>query len=141
MAAIACDGLVAMEATEGHVDGATFLEFCGTSLIPEMTPFDDNLYSRSVVIMDNASVHHVAEVSALFADAGILLLFQPAYSPDFNVAEFLFSYVKRQLTNYCEEFNTSDPLPLNVFLIILRHAFTSVTADIVRQWAVHIGYS
>ena len=55
-----------------------------------MQPFPDK---HSVVIMDNCSIHHVAEVKDLIEDAGILLLFLPPYSPDYNPIEELFSYL------------------------------------------------
>ena len=47
--------------TEGSVNGETFLEFVRRSLIPILLPFDgDN--PRSIVVMDNASIHHIQEV-------------------------------------------------------------------------------
>ena len=65
-----------------------------------MHVFDDTLRARSLAIIDSASIQQVAEGRQLFADAGVLRVFQPAYSPDFNVAEFIFSLVKRRLKEY-----------------------------------------
>ena len=48
----------------GTVNGDTFADFvCGT-LIPEMEPFDGSV-KKSVIIMDNCSIHHVNEVKSL----------------------------------------------------------------------------
>ena len=60
-----------------------FYEFARGSLIPNMLAFDGH-NPKSVVIMDNCSIHHVDYVGQLFHDAGILLQFLPPYSPDIN---------------------------------------------------------
>ena len=49
--------------TEGTVDGQGFSEFVRTYLLPVLQPF--NINPRSIVIMDNVSIHHVQEVSDL----------------------------------------------------------------------------
>ena len=92
IAALAADGLVAVEFTKGAVCGEKFLDFVRGSLIPLMLPFD-GLNPKSVAIMDNCSIHHVQAVADLFTEAGILVLFLPPYSPDLNPAEELFSSV------------------------------------------------
>lgn len=45
----------------------------------------DSQASKSIVIMDNFSIHHVDEVAQLFNDVGIIVLFLPPYSPDIMV--------------------------------------------------------
>ena len=50
--------------------------------------------------MDNCSIHHVAEVKDLIEDGGILVLFLPPYSPDYNPIEELFSYLKYYLKEH-----------------------------------------
>lgn len=59
-----------------------------------MEPFDGSP-KKSVIIMDNCTIHHVHHVKQLLDDAGILLFFLPPYSPDFNQIEEAFSSVKR----------------------------------------------
>ena len=45
--------------------------------------------------MDNASIHHVEEVSEIIQEeAGAQLLFLPPYSPDLNPLEEVFSKIK-----------------------------------------------
>ena len=49
----------------------------------------------SVVIMDNASIHHVEGARQLIEDqVGARLLFLPPYSPDLNPLEEVFSQIK-----------------------------------------------
>ena len=57
-----------------------------------MMPFNGS-NPRSVIIMDNCSVHHITEVSYLLHQVGVLVLFLPPYSPDLNPAEEAFSFV------------------------------------------------
>lgn len=61
IAAIACDGLVALEATVSTVDSSIFFDFVRGSLIPNMLPFDGS-NPRSVAIMDNCLIHHTDSV-------------------------------------------------------------------------------
>ena len=130
--------MVALRTTEGHVDGHEFLVFSGNDLIPEMEPFDGNLRSRSVVVMDNASIHRTQDILDLFHHAGILRVFQPAYSLDFNVWELVFAHVKRLLKNY-HDLELED-YPQEIFLHVLRDAFYSVTPELLQKFAVHCGY-
>ena len=84
---------MAVEVTKTTVNTEVFFDFARRALIPNMLPFD-GLNPRSVVIMDNLSVHHTQEILDLFTQMGVLLLFLPPYSPDLNPAEEMFSYVK-----------------------------------------------
>ena len=56
------------------------------TLIPEMLPFD-GVNPRSVLVMDNCSIHHVLPVSETLSQMGILTIFLPPYSPDMNPIE------------------------------------------------------
>ena len=53
------------------------------------------------VIMDNCGFHHGHLVepilTALLANCGVRLLFQPPYSPEFNTCELCFHDIKRAL--------------------------------------------
>ncbi len=134
IAAVATDGIVSIEVTKGTVDGETFADFVRGKLIPEMLPFDGE-NPKSIVVLDNCSIHHITEVENLFQMAGILVLFLPPYSPDFNPAEELFSYIKYYLKNHDEVLQAmEDPVPL------IQAAFDSVTADKCVGWIKHSGY-
>ena len=49
---------------------------------------------RSVVVMDNASIHHADKVVALIEEVGTMVIFFPPYSPDIMPIEECFSKVK-----------------------------------------------
>lgn len=55
-----------------------------------MMPFD-GVNPRSILIMDNASIHHVDRAQKLVDTAGCLLWFLPAYNPELNPIEEVFS--------------------------------------------------
>ena len=58
-----------MYIAEGSVDGETFLDFIRRCLIPVLVPFD-GLSPNSVVVMDNASIHHVDSVVETILSVG-----------------------------------------------------------------------
>ena len=55
------EGIHDIYITEGTVDGDGFSEFVRNSLLPILMLFN-NINLRSVVIMDNASIHRMQEV-------------------------------------------------------------------------------
>ena len=104
-----------------------------------MRSFDETISEQCAVIMDNATIHHVAAVRQVFQNVGVLLLFLPPYSPDMNVAEPAFAYVKRFLKESAHDLEV-EQVPLNVFFTVLRHAFNTLTADLCKNWANHCEY-
>ena len=63
-----------------------------------LQPFNGS-NAQSVVVIDNASIHHVAEVVDHISQTGVLVRSLPPYCPDLNPAEEVFSKVKRYLVN------------------------------------------
>ena len=104
------DGIHDVYVTEGTVNGDKFADFVQNCLLPVLKPFN-YLNSHSVVIMDNASIHHVQEVADLIENqAGVKVCFLPPYSPDLMPAEGVFSQVKSLLKQNHELFQVcSDP--------------------------------
>ena len=50
----------------------------------------DGVNPRSILVMDNASIHHADHVLEMVANAGCLLWFLPACSPDMNPIKEVF---------------------------------------------------
>ena len=61
--------------------------------MPYLLPFN-GVNPRSVVLLDNASIHHTARPVELIQSVGALVQYLPAYSPDLNPIEEMFSKVK-----------------------------------------------
>ena len=67
-----------------------------------MQSFDGSSEKKSVIKMDNCSIHHVRVVKDLLDSAGIITLYLPSYSPDYNPIELAFSSVKYYLKEHDE---------------------------------------
>lgn len=132
--AIATDGLVACECTTSTVDSEIFFNFVRGSLIPQMHPFDGSS-PKSIVILDNCSIHRVPEIITLFASVGIVVLFLPPYSPDYNPIEEAFSFVKSFLRHH-DDLLQSLPDPT----IVIREAFNTI-GEHCNSWITHSGYN
>jgi transposase len=85
--AIDSGGVKPSMSVEGAVDGKAFESYIEHLLAPK-------LKRGQIVVMDNLSVHKSKRVEGLVEDAGCELLFLPAYSPDMNPIEEVFSKVK-----------------------------------------------
>ena len=91
---------------------------------------------HSVVILDNASIHHVSGVADLIENqAGAKLLFLPPYSPDLNPLEEVFSEVKGIMKKNSALFQTT-----NSPRILLSVAFNMVTQTDCKHFITQSGY-
>ena len=136
-AAISSEGLLGVELTYNSVDSDKFFDFIRGTLIPNMQPFDGS-NSKSIVIMDNCSIHHVEPVKELLQDAGILLIFLPPYSPDYNPIEETFSSIKYYLKDHDEILQTLQEPDV---MTIVKAAFDNVTAQDCNSWITDCGYA
>ena len=59
-----------------------------------MNPYQTGDEERSVLVLDNAWVHHEKEVRQLCEAFGIIIEFLPPYSPDFMPIERAFGQAK-----------------------------------------------
>ena len=82
---------------EGSVNGAVFIQFIQRCLLNVIQPFNGSNHN-SVVVFDNASIHHLSTVFDLITAAGALVSFLPPYSPDLNPIEEAFSKVKAYIS-------------------------------------------
>ena len=85
--------------TRGTVDMERFEEYVEEYLVPMLGSFGRG-EPRSVVIMDNASIHISLRVQELIENAGAKLIYTAPYSPDLNPIEFFFSVYKAGLKRY-----------------------------------------
>lgn len=114
-------------------NGEKFIEFiCHCScVLPIIMPFDGS-NPKSVVVMDNASIHHVERVCDII---GARLCFLPPYSPDLMPLEEVFSKVKYALRENDNEYlSTSNPQTM------VKMAFCTVTQTDCMGYITHAGY-
>lgn len=84
------DGLTAPFVLDGPINRLSFEAYVEQVLVPTLRP-------RDVVIMDNLNSHKGDAVWRMIRKAGAHLLFLPAYSPDLNPIEQVFSKLKTLL--------------------------------------------
>ena len=89
-AAIRLGGVGGCLAFDGATDAVTFESYVEQVLVPTLRRGD-------IVVMDNLGAHKGAEVERLIRAAGAEVRYLPAYSPDFNPIEKMFSKLKTSL--------------------------------------------
>lgn len=125
--ALRVEGPSACASIEGPTDTAIFEAYIREALYPTLRPGD-------VVIMDNLSPHKGAPALAKIAEAGAEVRFLPAYSPDLNPIEPMWSKVKASLRAAAAR---TQPRLLQA----IASSFETVTSQDARNWFAHCGYS
>ena len=90
IAALRHDGIVAPCLFDGPINGESFLAYVTQVLVPTLRPGD-------IVVMDNLGSHKSKAVRDAIWSVGARRLFLPAYSPDLNPIEQVFSKLKTLL--------------------------------------------
>ena len=83
---------------------------------------------HSVLVMDNARIHHNEDLVAAVEDIGCKILYLPPYSPDLNPIETAFSALKSWLKRYRDLVNHFDP----IYLILV--ALAQTTPEIAEKY-------
>jgi transposase len=84
-------GINSVTTFEDGVNAEKFFDTIRDVIIPTMNPMGQ---VRSILVLDNASVHDKDALAVLCAGAGVGLIFLPPYSYDFNPIEKLFHMAK-----------------------------------------------
>lgn len=127
ISSIRLDGTTAAMAIPGATDTEVFRAYVGEVLVPTLRPGD-------LVIMDNLAPHKSDPTLELIHRAGAEVLFLPAYSPDFNPIEKMWSKVKASLRS--AEARTPDEL-----IPAIAAALAKVTPKDALHWFASCGYS
>ena len=94
-------GVDFMNVLEGPSNGQELLLFFEEAVSLTRTGASAVLERSDAVIVDNCGFHHGHFVepilTALLANCGVRLLFQPPYSPEFNTCELCFHDIKKFL--------------------------------------------
>jgi transposase len=127
ISSIRLDGSTACMALEGTTDTETFRAYVREVLAPTLRAGD-------IVVMDNLSPHKNDQTLALIFEAGAQVLFLPAYSPDFNPIEMMWSKIKSLLRS--AEARTAADL-----IAAIGQALARITSKDALAWFTHCGYS
>lgn len=121
------DGTTACMTIEAATDTDIFRAYVQCVLIPTLRPGD-------VVVLDNLSPHKNSETIRLIEQAGAGVRFLPAYCPDLNPIEKMWSKLKEALRSA----KARTPATLND---AIARALASVTSTDARGWFASCGYS
>ena len=113
-------------AVDGATDTACFETYVAHCLVPALRPGD-------IVVMDNLACHKTAEVARLIGSVGAEVRYLPAYSPDLNPIERLFSKLKAWLRSAAAR--TIDGL-----IEAMGDALRAVQPGDILGWFRHSGY-
>lgn len=127
LGALRLEGMVAAASIEAATDTEIFHCFVWDGLVPALRKGD-------VVVWDNLSAHHAADLEQAVQSAGASLLPLPPYSPDLSPIEPGWSKVKQYLRTV--EARTPENLGL-----ASAEAFRTITAQDARGWFQHCGYA
>jgi transposase len=127
ISSVRLDGSTACMTIEGATDTAVFQAYVREILGPSLRPGD-------IVVMDNLGAHKNEQTLALLAAAGATVRFLPAYSPDLNPIEMMWSKVKTLLRT--AEARTAEELQRAI-----ASALRQVRAQDAVGWFAACGYS
>ena len=127
LCAMRMDGSIVCMAVEGATDTEVFRAYVERVLCPTVRAGD-------MVVMDNLSPHKSEGTLSLLQRAGAQILFLPAYSPDLNPIENMWSKVKSHLRS--AEARTESDL-----LQAISSALKTITRQDATNWFAHCGYS
>ena len=127
ISSVRSDGSTACMAIEGAANTEVFQAYARHILCPALRPGD-------IVIMDNLRAHKNEQTIALIEKAGARVEFLPAYSPDLNPIELMWSKVKALLR--AAQARTSEAL-----LEEIGKALAAISAQDAHNWFAHCGYT
>lgn len=127
ISSVRLDGTTACMTIEGATDTAVFQAYVRSILVPTLRPGD-------IVVMDNLAPHKNEQTVELIVQAGASVRFLPAYSPDLNPIEMMWSKIKALLR--AAEARNAEQLQLAI-----ARALQRVTAQDAAHWFAACGYS
>ena len=127
ISSIRLDGSTACMAIEGATDTEVFQAYVRTTLCP-------SLRSGDIVVMDNLSPHKNEGTLRLIEAMGATAAFLPAYSPDLNPIEKMWSKVKQSL-------RSAEARTVEALTAAVAAALRAVTRQDAINWFASCGYS
>jgi transposase len=126
MGVLGLKGIIAPLTYKGTLDGRLFGIYIEKMLAPALKKGD-------TLILDNLSSHKVKKTLKPLEDKGVNVIFLPAYSPDFNPIELVWSKIKAYLRKV--KARTADNL-----ISAIADALCTITQNDIEGWIRHCGY-
>ncbi len=126
LSSVRLDGSTACMVVDGATNKEVFQAYVQHILLPTLKTGD-------IVVMDNLSAHKSRQVRELLEFVGAELWYLPAYSPDLNPIEKMWSKIKSILRTL--KARTEEAL-----ILAIAEALEMVTASDVKGWFESCGY-
>ena len=126
LSSLRTDGHTACMVYEGGTSRAIFEAYVENILCPSLRPGD-------IVVMDNLSSHKGPRITQMIQQCGSVLKYLPAYSPDLNPIEKMWSKMKAVLRKL--KARTTEELDAAI-----AYALDHVTAQDASGWFASCGY-
>jgi len=127
LSSIRLDGKTEYTTYQGGTTKERFIEYLKNVLAP-------TLDKDSIVVMDNMRTHHAENIVKSIKKLNIKVIYLPAYSPDFNPIEKMWSWSKIKAILRKWKPRTSDALDTTV-----KFAFSSVSPLDCCGWFASCG--
>lgn len=111
-------------------EGGTTVEACAAFAARCLGP---NLRRGDIVVMDRLSSHSNPAVLQAFQELGVTVKLLPAYSPDLNPIEKLWSKMK-------EAVRRARPRTADDLIAAVGAALNAITPQDIQGWFSHCGY-
>lgn len=126
ISSVRLDGTTACMAIDGATSAEVFREYVRQVLVP-------TLRSGDIVVFDNLSAHKDSQAMDLIHAAGAMTLPLPAYSPDLNPIEKMWSKIKEFL-------RSAKPRTFDALLKAIGDALKCVNDQDAQGWFSSCGY-
>lgn len=126
ISSIRLDGSTECLAIQGGTTKEVFRAYVESILCPALSPGD-------IVIADNLSAHKDTKVKEMIENRGASIVFLPAYSPDLNPIEKMWSKVK-------ENIRSLAPRTYEALIKAIATALSAVTPLDAKGWFGSCGY-
>jgi transposase len=84
------DSIIFARVYQGSINNTVFEDF-----IEQLLPLCNRwLEPKSVLVIDNATIHHMERIEQMYRDASVKLVYLPLYSLDLNLIEEFFAELK-----------------------------------------------
>ena len=87
LGAMSQEGMICTCFKEGAMKRVDFETFLEADLLPRLP-------AGTVLVLDNARIHHGGRIEAILSAAACSVLYLPPYSPDFNPIELAWAWIK-----------------------------------------------
>lgn len=134
IAAMSCSRILDFWTVVGGVTADVFDKFVANTLLPHLQPFN-GINPCSIIVLDNAMIHHVGDILKLVENVGTLVYYLPPYSPDLNPIEEAFSKVKSVLKANEDNWHFFD------IETAVAAAFNCISSEDCKAWVSHCGYN